>query len=106
MEIYKNKYNKYSYNFYKIFNNKLVSGNIITSKNKNKNIKIVSFTSYNSLEIDTNYSNRNYYFYFSLKKNENKKFKINDKKISKKILLKASYDFIKKILKNKIFNTK
>jgi hypothetical protein len=95
----KNKYNKYSYNFYKIFNNKLVSGNIVTSKNKY--IKTVNFILYNSLEIDTNYSNRNYYFYFSIQKNKNKKFIINNKTISKKILLEASYDFIKKILKNK-----
>ena len=94
----KNKYNKYSYNFYKIFNNKLVSANVIISKKKY--IKIISFTTYNSFDINTDYSNRNYYFYFSLEKDKNKKFIINDKTTSKKILLEAYYDFYKKILKH------
>jgi hypothetical protein len=100
----KNKYNKYSYNFYKIFNNKLVSGNILISKNKY--IKIINFILYNSLEINLNYSNRIYYYYFSINDN-NKKFYFNtikkNKLIFKKILLDASHDFNKKILKNKIF---
>jgi len=94
----KNKYSKETYNFYKIFNNKLVSGNIIISKNKY--IKFINFILHDSLSVDVNYSKADFYYYFSILNNVNKKFKINSTLNSKKILVEASNDFHKKILEN------
>ena len=94
----KNKYSKETYNFYKIFNNKLVSGNIIISKNKY--IKFINFILHDSLTVDVNYSKADFYYYFSILNNRNKKFKINSTINSKKILVVASNDFHNKILEN------
>lgn len=94
----KNKYSKETYNFYKIFNNKLVSGNIIISKNKY--IKFINFILHDSLSVDVNYSKASFYYYFSILNNVNKKFKINGTLNSKKILVEARNDFHKKILEN------
>jgi hypothetical protein len=97
----KNNFDKYNYQFYKIFNNKLVISSVLTSDNKY--ITRIFFQIFDSNIINYDYKKINYYYYFSiLNSTGNKTFKIYNKnnKNSKKILLNASKDFIKKFIKN------
>jgi len=97
----KNNFDKYNYQFYKIYNNKLVISSVLISHNKY--IKIIYFKMFDSNIISYDYKEINYYYYFSiLHSTRNKTFKIYNKnnKNSKKILLNASNEFIKKFIKN------
>jgi len=94
----KNKYLKRSHAFFKIFNNKLLS--VFVHMSDNKYIKQIYFKLYDSNIIDeSNHKKINIYFYFSiLNNNDNKKYKINNKK-TKKILLLGIRDFKNNFLK-------
>jgi len=89
-----NSYLGNSYIFYKIIEDRLQKVRVEYTKKTNYLISI-SFSIYKFDKL--NYSNENYYFYFSNKEiKNNKRFSINDKsnkKNTKKILLLASKDF-------------